>query len=74
MEFTDTGIGIDESKLEEVFEDFRQAEMNTTRKCGGTGLGLSIVKKLTELLGGSIELKSKRTGNKNNLHNSIWFG
>ncbi len=60
MEFTDTGIGIDESKLEEVFEDFRQAEMNTTRKYGGTGLGLSIVKKLTELQGGSIELKSKK--------------
>ena len=60
IEFTDTGIGIDESKLEEVFEDFRQAEMNTTRKYGGTGLGLSIVKKLTELLGGSIELKSKK--------------
>lgn len=60
MEFTDTGIGIDESKLEEVFEDFKQAEMNTTRKYGGTGLGLSIVKKLTELQGGSIELKSKK--------------
>lgn len=60
MEFTDTGIGIDDSKLEEVFEDFKQAEMNTTRKYGGTGLGLSIVKKLTELQGGSIELKSKK--------------
>jgi signal transduction histidine kinase/response regulator of citrate/malate metabolism len=60
MEFTDNGIGIDESKLKVIFEDFTQAEMSTTRKYGGTGLGLSIVKKLTELQGGTIELKSAR--------------
>lgn len=60
MEFTDTGIGIDESKLNVIFEDFTQAEMSTTRKYGGTGLGLSIVKKLIELQGGTIDLKSKK--------------
>jgi signal transduction histidine kinase/CheY-like chemotaxis protein/HPt (histidine-containing phosphotransfer) domain-containing protein len=60
MEFTDTGIGIDESKLSVIFEDFTQAEMNTTRKYGGTGLGLSIVKKLVEMQGGTIDLKSKK--------------
>lgn len=60
MEFSDTGIGIDESKIEIIFEDFTQAEMNTTRKYGGTGLGLSIVKRLIEIQHGTIELKSKR--------------
>jgi len=60
MEFSDTGIGIDESKLNVIFEDFTQAEMSTTRKYGGTGLGLSIVKKLVELQRGTIDLKSKK--------------
>jgi signal transduction histidine kinase/CheY-like chemotaxis protein/HPt (histidine-containing phosphotransfer) domain-containing protein len=60
MEFADTGIGIDETKLNTIFEDFTQAEMSTTRKYGGTGLGLSIVKKLVELHNGSIDCKSQK--------------
>lgn len=60
LEVTDTGIGIDESKINTIFEDFTQAEMSTTRKFGGTGLGLSIVKKLVELHKGTINLKSKK--------------
>ncbi|MDP4222382.1 MAG: ATP-binding protein [Bacteroidota bacterium] len=60
MEFTDNGIGIDESKLNLVFEDFTQAEMSTTRKYGGSGLGLSIVKKLVDLHKGTIDLKSRK--------------
>lgn len=58
MEFIDTGIGIDEDKLEMVFEDFAQAEMSTARSYGGTGLGLSIVRKLVNLHNGTIDIKS----------------
>jgi signal transduction histidine kinase/ActR/RegA family two-component response regulator len=60
LSVADTGIGIDESKLEAIFDDFTQAEMNTTRKYGGTGLGLSIVKSLIRLHEGNIEVKSKK--------------
>ncbi len=60
MEVSDTGIGIDESRINAVFEDFTQAEMSTTRKYGGTGLGLSTVKKLVELHKGTIDLSSKK--------------
>ncbi|MCE5346253.1 MAG: response regulator [Bacteroidales bacterium] len=60
IEVVDTGIGIDESKLNFIFEDFTQEEMSTTRKYGGTGLGLSIVKKLVELHHGTIDCKSRK--------------
>ena len=55
----DTGIGIAPDKLEHIFERFHQAESNTTRKYGGTGLGLSIAKKLVELQGGTLSVKSQ---------------
>jgi PAS domain S-box-containing protein len=55
----DTGLGIPADKLDVIFERFKQADDNTTRKYGGTGLGLSITKKLVELFGGSINVKSK---------------
>lgn len=55
----DTGIGIEEDKLEDVFERFIQASGATTRKYGGTGLGLTITRQLIELQGGSVQLKSK---------------
>ncbi len=60
LKFADSGIGIDESKLDFIFEDFTQAEMSTTRRYGGTGLGLSIVKKLVDLHNGSIDFKSRK--------------
>jgi PAS domain S-box-containing protein len=56
---TDTGIGIAESKLENIFENFQQATSGTSRLYGGTGLGLAIVKQLVEGQGGSINVKSK---------------
>ncbi|MCT4560916.1 MAG: ATP-binding protein [Crocinitomicaceae bacterium] len=55
----DEGIGIPPDKQASIFDEFEQAEKSTQRKFGGTGVGLSITKKLVELLGGSIELKSE---------------
>lgn len=54
---TDTGIGLSEEAIGRVFEPFYQQDPNPERY-GGTGLGLTIVKRLTEELGGSIEVKS----------------
>jgi PAS domain S-box-containing protein len=56
---TDTGIGIQSDKLEEVFESYSQATPDTTRKYGGTGLGLAICKRLVDLQGGKISVKSE---------------
>ncbi len=55
----DTGIGIRKGKLHEVFENFAQASITTTRKYGGTGLGLSISQKLIKLMGSEIKLQSE---------------
>lgn len=59
IEITDTGIGIAKDKQHLIFNEFTQAESTTDRKFGGYGLGLTISKKLTELLGGSLNLESK---------------
>jgi signal transduction histidine kinase/ActR/RegA family two-component response regulator len=56
---SDTGIGIRKEHLENIFESFTQAGSDITRKFGGTGLGLSICKKLIELQGGQIIVKSE---------------
>ncbi|MBA3663076.1 MAG: PAS domain S-box protein [Bacteroidetes bacterium] len=56
---TDTGIGISESKMEHIFENFQQATSGTSRLYGGTGLGLAIVKQLIEPQGGTINVTSK---------------
>jgi len=58
VDIIDTGIGIPADRLDKVFEEFTQAYSDTTRKYGGTGLGLTISKRLTELQGGSISVKS----------------
>lgn len=56
---TDTGIGISESKIKNIFDDFQQATSGTSRLYGGTGLGLAIVKQLVEPQGGTITVKSQ---------------
>ncbi len=59
FEVLDTGIGIPEEKIDAVFDSFAQGSIEINRKYGGTGLGLTIVKKLIEIMGGKIQLRSK---------------
>ncbi|MDW3649645.1 MAG: ATP-binding protein [Bacteroidia bacterium] len=55
----DTGIGIPQEKLSEIFSEFSQADTSISRRYGGTGLGLSITRKLALMHGGNIQLNSE---------------
>ncbi|CAM4181673.1 ATP-binding protein [Gillisia limnaea] len=55
----DTGIGISKTKQEDIFEEFSQEHGEIEKKYGGTGLGLAITKQITDLLKGTIQLKSE---------------
>ena len=56
---SDTGIGIPTEKLDVIFDPYVQSSSDTTRKYGGTGLGLSIVKRLVNMMNGTISVKSQ---------------
>jgi len=57
---SDSGVGMDESYLKNIFNKFSQEDSSTSRKYGGSGLGMSITKELVQLMNGTIEIKSKK--------------
>ncbi len=58
FEVSDTGLGMTEEQVEQLFQRFHQADASTTRRFGGTGLGLALAKAFATLLGGDIEVRS----------------
>lgn len=60
ISISDTGIGMDSNFISNIFNKFSQEDKSITRKFGGTGLGLSITNELVKLMGGTIEIESKK--------------
>jgi CheY-like chemotaxis protein len=59
LEISDSGIGISPDQQKKIFDAFHQVDSSVSREFGGTGLGLTIAKRLTNILGGEITLKSE---------------
>lgn len=59
FEVIDTGIGIPEDKIDQIFESFSQADQSTTRRFGGTGLGLTVCQRLVSAMNGDISVSSQ---------------
>ncbi len=59
IEVSDTGIGIPEDQFKNIFLSFSQKDTKNTRIYGGTGLGLTITKRLVEMMGGTVSVKSE---------------
>jgi two-component system, sensor histidine kinase and response regulator len=68
----DTGIGIPEDQLTDIFIPFKQADGSTTRQYGGTGLGLSICKKIAKLMNGDVWAEST-PGRGSTFHYTAWL-
>ncbi|MDO8321949.1 MAG: ATP-binding protein [Phenylobacterium sp.] len=58
VEVADTGIGVTQQQIEQLFERFTQADASVSRQYGGTGLGLAICKRIVELMGGTLGASS----------------
>jgi signal transduction histidine kinase len=59
FEIIDSGIGIDESKLDSIFEPFHQADNSMHRSYSGLGIGLTVARRMAELVGGKLAVRSK---------------
>ncbi|MGH7848366.1 MAG: sensor histidine kinase, partial [Candidatus Binatia bacterium] len=59
LEIVDTGIGIERDQVESMFEAFKQMDTSARREFSGLGLGLTVARRLTDLLGGNLDIQSQ---------------
>ena len=59
FEVSDTGVGIEKSKMALMFEPFQQIDKSTQRACSGLGLGLTVARRMAQLIGGTVEISSE---------------